>query len=120
MQTIRQCIEHHSNERADKIFLIAPDTDQELSFGKLKANVDEIGRHLDQMGIAKGAKIAFLLNNGFWTAQLFLGVMANNRVIVPLNAVAGSTQLQHVLSHSDAEVVVVAPEYKQKLQELMT
>jgi acyl-CoA synthetase (AMP-forming)/AMP-acid ligase II len=113
MQTIRQCIEHHSNERADKIFLIAPDTDQELSFGKLKANVDEIGRHLDQMGIAKGAKIAFLLNNGFWTAQLFLGVMANNRVIVPLNAVAGS-------SHSDAEVVVVAPEYKQKLQELMT
>lgn len=119
MHTIRQCIEHHSNERADKTFLIAPDTDQALSFRQLKSNVDDIGRHLDQMGISRGAKIAFLLNNGFWTAQLFLGVMANSRVIVPLNAVAGTTQLQHVLNHSDAEVVLVAPEYKQKLQELM-
>ena len=119
MQTIRQCIEHHADERSDNIFLIAPDTDDELSFGQLRKNVDEIGTRLDRLGIAAGAKIAFLLNNGFWTAQLFLGVMANNRVIVPLNAVAGTTQLQHVLDHSDAEVVLVAPEYEEKLLSLV-
>ena len=120
MQTIKQCIEQHALERAEKVFLIAPDTDQQLSFGQLKSNIDEIGEHLDRLGLAQGAKIAFLLNNGFWTAQLFLGVMANNRVIVPLNAVAGTTQLQHVLNHSDADVVLVAPEYEEKLQTLMT
>ena len=119
MHTIRQCIEHHANERSDKVFLIAPDTDDELSFGQLKANIDEIGEHLDQLGIAAGGKIAFLLNNGLWTAQLFLGVMASNRVIVPLNAVAGTTQLQHVLDHSDADVVLVAPEYEEKLRLLV-
>ncbi len=120
MHTIRQCIEHHAAERADKTFLIAPDTKQELSFAQLKANADLIGNQLDRLGVEQGAKVAFLLNNGYWTAQLFLGVMASNRVIVPLNAVAGTTQLQHVLSHSDAEIVFVSAEYREKLKDLMT
>jgi len=45
--------------------------------------------------------------------------MASNRIIVPLNAVAGTVQLVHVLSHSDTEVVFVAPEYRDKLAEIM-
>jgi acyl-CoA synthetase (AMP-forming)/AMP-acid ligase II len=45
--------------------------------------------------------------------------MASNRVIVPLNAVAGTVQLVHVLDHSDAEIVFVAPEYRDKLAEIM-
>ncbi|MGI9319266.1 MAG: AMP-binding protein [bacterium] len=119
MQTIQQCVEHHANERAERTFLIAPDTDQELSFKQLKINIAVLKTHLDRLGIAQGAKIAFLLNNGLWTAQLFLGIMANNRVIVPLNAVAGTTQLQHVLHHSDVEVVLVSQEYRERLNQLM-
>lgn len=118
MHTIGEYIEHHARERGGKTFLIAPDTGQNLCYSELKSNVDTIAAHLDRLGVTQGAKVAFLLNNGYWTAQLFLGVMASNRVIVPLNAVAGTTQLQHVLSHSDAEVVLVAPEYQERLDQL--
>ena len=119
METVRVCIEHHAQTSPDRTFLIAPETSRELSFAELKAAVDNIGIELDRLGLEKGAKVAFLLNNGFWTTQLFLGVMANNRIIVPLNAVAGNVQLVHVLGHSDTEVVFVAPEYREKLAELM-
>ena len=78
-----------------------------------------MGRQLDRLGLPQGAKVAFLLNNGYWTLQLFLGVMSSSRVIVPLNAVAGTVQLVHVLDHSDSEVVFVAPEYRDKLAEIM-
>ena len=71
------------------------------------------------MGVGPGAKVAFLLDNGYWTAQLFLGVMAAGRVIVPLNAVSGTRQLEHVLGHSDAEVVFVSETYRERLAELM-
>ena len=120
METVRACIERHADASAERLFLIAPDSEQSLSFAQLKSAVDELGEQLDLLGLGRGAKVAFLLNNGYWTLRLFLGVMASNRVIVPLNAVAGTVQLVHVLDHSDAEVVFVAPEYRDKLAEIMT
>ena len=119
METVRACIDYHADATPDRDFLIAPDVDRRLDFAGLRDAVDALGARLDRLGIGQGAKVAFLLNNGFWTTQLFLGVMASNRVIVPLNAVAGSNQLVHVLGHSDSEVVFVAPEYREKLAEIM-
>ena len=119
METVRACIEQHADASPERLFLIAPDSGQSLSFAQLKSAVDELGEQLDLLGLVRGAKVAFLLNNGYWTLRLFLGVMANNRIIVPLNAVAGTVQLVHVLDHSDAEVVFVAPEYRDKLAEIM-
>ncbi|MGD8351129.1 MAG: AMP-binding protein, partial [Gammaproteobacteria bacterium] len=119
METIRACIERHADATPGREFLIAPENGQSLNFAGLKEAVDEVGRRLDGLGVGQGAKVAFLLNNGYWTTRLFLGVMASNRVIVPLNAVAGNVQLVHVLDHSDAEVVFVAPSYRDKLAEIM-
>ena len=119
METVRACIERHADASPDREFLIAPEIDKSLSFAQLKTAVDDVGRQLDRLGLPQGAKVAFLLNNGYWTLQLFLGVMSSNRVIVPLNAVAGTVQLVHVLDHSDSEVVFVAPEYRDKLAEIM-
>ena len=119
METVRACIEHHADASPDREFLIAPESGDSLSFAQLKSAVDDVGRQLDRLGLPQGAKVAFLLNNGYWTLQLFLGVMASNRIIVPLNAVAGTVQLVHVLDHSDSEVVFVAPEYRDKLTEIM-
>ena len=119
METVRACIEHHAGATPDRDFLIAPESGRVLGFADLRDAVDELGMRLDRLGLGQGSKVAFLLNNGYWTLRLFLGVMANNRIIVPLNAVAGTLQLVHVLGHSDAEVVFVAPEYRQKLDEIM-
>ena len=119
MNTIREFIEKHARERGDKTYLIAPDSGHQITFSALKVSSEEIRGQLERMGVRQGSKVAFLLDNGAWTAQLFLGVMASNRVIVPLNAVSGTVQLQHVLSHSDAEVVLVSEQYRDRLDSLL-
>ena len=119
MNTILAFIEKNARERGDKTFLIAPDSGQQITFSELKVSSEKIRGCLDRMGVRQGSKVGFLLNNGAWTAQLFLGVMAGNRVIVPLNAVSGTVQLQHVLNHSDVEVVLVSEEYLERLNELL-
>ena len=119
MDTVRACIENYAAASPGRDFLIAPDIERRLSYAQLKDAVDDVGSRLDRLGLGQGAKVAFLLNNGYWTTRLFLGVMASNRVIVPLNAVAGTIQLVHVLDHSDSEVVFVAPEYRDKLDQIM-
>ncbi len=115
MDTIRAYIDHHSECQADRIWLIAPDLPTEISYGELKTRVDDIGLKLDALGFSRGAKVAFLANNGAWATLIYLGVMASARVIVPLNAVAGPAQIEHVLNHSDCSVVFVTPDYKEKL-----
>ncbi|MEM7565516.1 MAG: AMP-binding protein, partial [Pseudomonadota bacterium] len=119
METVRACVDHHAQGSPDRTFLIAPDSGRALDFSGLKSAIDEVGRNLDQLGVPQAGKVAFLANNGYWTLRLFLGVMANNRIIVPLNAVAGNVQLTHVLGHSDTELVFVEPEYRTKLDEIM-
>lgn len=121
--TIRSAIEHQAQTRPTQPFLIAPHPDQSdsartLDFKTLATNTAAISAVLNRLGVPRGAKIAFLLDNGYWTAQLFLGVMAAGRVIVPLNAVAGTRQLEHVLGHSDAEVVLVSEPYRERLEAL--
>ncbi len=119
MKTVREFIDRHARERGDRAFLIAPDSSHEISFSELKSGVDAIGNGLDHIGIAQGARVGFLMDNGAWTAQLLLGVMASSRVMVPLNAVAGTVQLRYVLEHSDAEVVFVSEKYRNRLEDLL-
>ncbi len=123
MNTIREYIDHHAANTPDDVFLITPSEEDSsfelLRFQALKEGVDLIGRQLAAHDIKPQAKVAFLMNNGQWAAMLFLAVMANRRVIVPLNAVAGETAMLHVLGHCDADIVFVAPELKAMLDSLI-
>ena len=70
------------------------------------------------LGLERGDKIAFMMDNGLFTAGLFLGAMYGGFVPVPLNVRAGRSQLAYMLDHSDAKVVFVSDEYHQVIEEL--
>jgi acyl-CoA synthetase (AMP-forming)/AMP-acid ligase II len=113
--TIRGYIDHQADNQADAPFLFAPEPGLTLSYSQLQQQTQSIARQISGLGISRGGKVAYLLNNGYWTTLLFLGTMYGGRVIVPLNAVAGITQLEYVLQHSDAEVLFISAEYREKL-----
>ena len=71
------------------------------------------------MGLEHGDKIAFLMDNGLFTAQLFLGAMYGGFVSVPLNVRAGVSQLSYMLDHCDAKVVFVGSQYNALIKEVM-
>ncbi len=118
--TLGAYLERHALERPGAVFLVAADDGgREVDFGTLRALTDEVGERLAVLGAARGAKVAFLLDNGLWATVLFLGTIASARVVVPLNAVAGDRQLRYVLEHSDAEVVFVAERYRERIDALL-
>ncbi len=119
MSTLNEIVARHAGEQPQDCFLVDPDTGQEITFGGLGCDLENIRRSLDRVGVASGGKAAFLLDNGAWTVRLFLGVMAAGRVVVPLNALSGDVQLEHVLGHSDCELVFVNPDYAVRLDRLI-
>ena len=119
MDTVRHFIDRYAEQCPKDIWLISPDADRIFTYGDLGHGVHQIAAGLDQLGVARGAKVSFLADNGGWTALVHLAIMASGRVVVPLNAVAGDVQLRHVLRHSDTQIAFVAPAYREKLTALL-
>jgi amino acid adenylation domain-containing protein len=100
-------------------FLISPETKTALTFGQLQESARHLCARFLGMGLQRGDKIAFLMDNGLFTAQLFLATMYGGYVTVPLNVRAGPSQLSYCLDNCDARVVFVSPQYEMLLQDVL-
>lgn len=118
-QTVRGLIDDAAEARADLIFLVGAETARTLTFGELRKQVRGLSAHFHRLGLTKGDKIAFLMDNGLFTVQLFLGAMFGGFVAVPLNVRAGLSQLSHMLDDCDARVVFVGAEYTTLINEVV-
>lgn len=113
--TVRALIDHMATRRGDETFLVSPDTTRRLTFGELQQRSIDLARRLRGMGLSLGDKVACLLDNGLFTAELFLGSMYGGFVPVPLNVGAGPSQLEYTLRHCDARVAFTSDDYQELL-----
>ena len=117
--TIRDLIDQMARTQLDASFLISPGTGRILTFQGLHEQAGFLSAQLREAGLERGDKVAFLLTNGLFTAQLFLAAMYGGFVSVPLNVGAGASQLSFMLDHCDAKVVFVGDEYRPLFAEVM-
>ena len=119
VMTIRELIDRMARTQPEASFLISPETGRVLTFRGLQEQASVLSTQLRQAGLEPGDKVAFLMDNGLFTTQLFLGAMYGGFVSVPLNVRAGVSQLSYVLDHCDAKVVFVGDEYATLIEEVM-
>ena len=119
INTVRDLIDWRASAQPEFAFLISPETGRVLTFKGLQRKSHHLCGRFLQLGLERGDKIAFLMDNGLFTAQLFLGSMYGGFVSVPLNVRAGVSQLSYTLDHCDAKVVFVESKYAALIQEAM-
>jgi amino acid adenylation domain-containing protein len=117
--TIRDLIDGMAGARPDVAFLISPETGRVSTFKGLQEQARHLCGRFQQLGLERGDKIAFLMDNGLFTAQLFLGAMYGGFVSAPLNARAGVSQLSYMLDHCDAKVAFVGSQYNGLIKDAM-
>jgi amino acid adenylation domain-containing protein len=117
--TVRELIDRMAATQPDVAFLLSPETGQVHTFLELRRQARIICSGLLQSGLEQGDKVAFMLDNGLFTAQLFLGAMYGGFVVVPLNVRAGVAQLSFVLDHCDAKAVFVGDAYNDLAKDAM-
>jgi amino acid adenylation domain-containing protein len=109
--TIQGAIDSMASARGESVFLISPESGRSLTFSALRHEARAVSALLRRAGLEPGDKAAFLMDNGLFTVQLFLGTMYGGMVSVPLNVRAGAAQLTYTLEHCDAKVVFVEDQY---------
>ena len=118
VSTVRALIDRMAESRPEAVYLLSPETGLDWTYQELRRQSNRLGQKLCELGFGAGDKIAFMMDNGLFTAGLFLGAMYGGFVPVPLNVRAGRSQLAYMLDHSDAKVVFVSDEYHQVIEEL--
>ena len=110
--TVRACVDQGAESHGGSPFLLAPESTPTLDYAGLQRECREIEARLTAIGLKFGDKVAFLLDNGHWTASLFLGTMYAGMVTVPLNAAAGPRSVRYILEHCDATVLFCSQKYR--------
>ncbi|MBW1772574.1 MAG: AMP-binding protein [Deltaproteobacteria bacterium] len=116
MRTIRDVLDEKAEKGHDKIYLIAPEPNLELTYGRLRGDSVRLGQYLMMQGLEKGDKVSLMLTNGYQAAKLFIGTIYSGFVVAPLNLLAQASRLEYVLDHSDARIVFYTKDLEERLQ----
>jgi fatty-acyl-CoA synthase len=91
-----------------KIALI--DDVKRLTYKQLNERVNQLSRGLEELGIRKGDKVAYLAPNTIEMLEGFYGVFQVGAIMTPLNTRLKSADYQFILTHSESKVLFVDEE----------
>lgn len=114
--TVKDHVDQQAARQPDRPYLIAPEPGLTLNYAGLQEASRRLTRFLLSEGIEPGAKVGLLMQNGFQTCRLFIGVMYGGFCVTPLNMLAHASQLEYVVEHSEVAVIFVAPDQLERLR----
>jgi acyl-CoA synthetase (AMP-forming)/AMP-acid ligase II len=97
---------------------------QHVSFGEMKERADTVARSLMQLGIGPGDVVAVWISNLVEFAACLFGCAKIGAIVTAINTRSKLFELQHVLGHSEAKVLLTVDRFLNQdflsmLQELL-
>jgi acyl-CoA synthetase (AMP-forming)/AMP-acid ligase II len=120
MQTVRALIDAQAAAHPHGTYFVAPHTGLTLDFGALMQSCHNVCALLAAHGLAPGQHVSVVLGNGLQTVRLLLGAMYGGYCVNPVNLLSQPEQMRHVIDHSDARLVCVAPEWEERVRALLS
>jgi long-chain acyl-CoA synthetase len=117
--TIRAIVDEQAALRPDAVYALSTEGGDPLTFGALAESCRAVGALLAEHGVGVGETVSLVMPNGLQTLRLLLGAMAAGRIVNPVNLLSQPSQMQYVLTHSDCRIVLVAPEWEDRVRDLL-
>jgi acyl-CoA synthetase (AMP-forming)/AMP-acid ligase II len=86
-----------------------------ISYRQLEARARGMAMALDDMGVAQGERVGIVSPNAARFLTSYYGVSGYGRVLVPINFRLNSEEVQYIVEHSGASVLLVDPEIDDSL-----
>jgi fatty-acyl-CoA synthase len=87
----------------------------ELTYAGVEARSRGMALALEEMGVQQGERVAIVSPNAARFLVGFFGVSAYGRVLVPINFRLGAEEVQYIVDHSGASVLLIDPELEEAL-----
>lgn len=87
----------------------------QITYGQLGEIRTQMGVAMDELGLPFGAKVAMVSQNSARLLTCFYGVGGNGRIFVPINFRLSPTEVQYIVDHCEADVLLIDPELEEDL-----
>ncbi|MEH7084968.1 long-chain-fatty-acid--CoA ligase [Neobacillus drentensis] len=101
----RRAVKYYPNKTA------IIDGDKEFTYQEFGKRVDQLSIALHQAGISQGDHVAVMLPNTHYMLECFYGICQLGAVMVPLNYRLSASDLEYIIRHSDAKMLIIDEEF---------
>lgn len=116
---VRQLIARQASLRPDALYAMDHEGRQQLSFGELAGRSRQVAALLLAQGSVPGDTVSLVMPNGLATLQWLLGAMQGGWCVNPVNLLSQPEQMRYVLEHSDCKLVIVSPDWEERVRALL-
>ncbi|MCA9807189.1 MAG: long-chain-fatty-acid--CoA ligase, partial [Cyanobacteria bacterium HKST-UBA06] len=109
--TVARLLEEQATAHADKVFIHFPEKNQAFTYADLEAKTRQTANLLASLGVGKGDKVALLVPNIPEFLFVYWGAMRIGAVVCPVNTLLKGPEIQYVVDHCEAKVLVLTPEF---------
>ena len=117
--TVHALIERRAAQSPDAVYAVATSTDRTLHYGELAGSCRRLGALLRAHGLRQGDTVCVVMPNGLQAVRVLLGAMHAGLIVNPVNLLSQPEQMRYVLGHSDCKLVCVAPEWEQRVRDML-
>ena len=89
---------------------------QSITYADLRVSIYKLADGLQQQGIIKGTHVAVIMSNRIEFPISWLALAVIGAVMIPVNPVYTSTELDYVLNDSDAEFLIIEDKFLPTLE----
>ncbi len=89
-----------------------------LTYGDVADRARALAGALDRLGLGWGERVAIVSHNAARLAVTMLGVSAAGRICVPVNFRLNAAEVDYIVSHSGARLLIIDPEPADDLAEV--
>lgn len=101
----------------DKIAVI--DEEKEFTYQAFGERTDRLAAALYKAGIKEGDHVAVMLPNTHYMLECFYGICQLGAVMVPLNYRISASDMEYIINHSDAKMLIVDEEFASPIEEIV-
>jgi len=87
------------------------DSQRSFTYPETNRRVNKLAHSLLSLGLAKGDKVAVLLENSIEIVEVFLATAKTGIIIIPINFRLVSAEVEYIADNSDAKALIVHDEF---------
>ena len=118
IETLADVTRVHAQERGDASALLSADDGREWTYAELDKQANLVANALLASGVGPGDRIAYLDRNAPEYFIFLFGGAKINAVSVAVNWRLANEEMEYILNHSEATVLLIGEEYLPALREM--
>ncbi len=92
--------------------------EKEFTYKEFGNRADRLSASLLEAGITEGDHVAVMIPNTHYMLECFYGICQLGAVMVPLNYRLSGKELEYIINHSDAKMLIVDEEFARPIEEI--